>query len=83
MPKHPLPQAQQLHQRIPQPQQQRNIFPHLTLPPSTDGLIDTMNLPPNVASIQQPNQTFMTPKSALLPQPNLNKYAHMHNVSKT
>lgn len=71
MSKHPLSQAQHQHQRIPQPQQQRNIFPHLTIPPSTDGLI------------QQPNQTFITPKSALMQQPNLNKYAHMHNVSKT
>lgn len=62
-------QPQQQHQRIPHP------FTHLTLPPPTDGMIDTIAMPANVAALQQKqHQTF-------IPPPTQNKYAHMHNVS--
>lgn len=60
----------QQHQRIPHP------FPHLSLPPPTDGMLDTMTMTPNaVATLQQKqHHTF-------IPPPTQNKYAHMHNVS--
>lgn len=59
----------QQHQRIPHP------FPHLTLPPATERITDTIGMPPNVAALQQKqHQPF-------IPSPAPNKYAHMHNVS--
>lgn len=59
----------QQHQRIPHP------FPHLSLPPPTDAMIDTMTLPPNVSALQQKQHQPFIPSSSQ------NKYAHMHNVS--
>lgn len=56
-------------QRIPHP------FSHLSLPPPSDGLIDTIAMSPNVGVLQpKQHQQFMPPTSQ-------HKYAHMHNVS--
>lgn len=63
---------QHQHQRIPHP------FPHLSLPPppTTDRVIDTLAMPPNVTAALQQKQ-----HQPFIPSPAPNKYAHMHNVS--
>lgn len=63
---------QHQHQRIPHP------FPHLSLPPppTTDRVIDTLAMPPNVTAALQQKQ-----HQSFIPPPAPNKFAHMHNVS--